>query len=95
VKVKFLHDWRYAFIPLLKIMKKKEMESWITLEVSIKFEDLIVDNNSETMNDFLEGTRDSIGESLNINPDNVKINMVKQEQPIWFDEFGMDEKVEA
>ena len=60
-------------------MKKKEMESWITLEVSIKFEDLIVDNNSETMNDFLEGTRDSIGESLNINPDNVKINMVKQE----------------
>ena len=95
MKVEFLHGWRYAFIPLFKIMKKKEMESWITLEVSIKFEDLIVDNNSETMNDFLEGTRDSIGESLNINPNNVKINMVKQEQPIWFDEFGMDEKVKA
>ena len=71
------------------------MESWITLEVSIKFEDLVVDNNSEEMDEFLERTKEKIGNSLDINSDAVKINMIKQEQPIWFDDFGLDEKVKA
>lgn len=71
------------------------MESWITLEVSIKFEDLVVGNNSEEMDEFLERTKEKIGNSLDINSDAVKINMIKQEQPIWFDDFGLDEKVEA
>ncbi len=71
------------------------MESWITLEVSIKFEDLVVGNNSEEMDEFLERTKEKIGNSLDINSDAVKINMIKQEQPIWFDDFELDEKVEA
>jgi len=74
---------------------KDKMESWITLEVSIKFEDLVVDNNSEEMDEFLERTKEKIGNSLDINSDAVKINMIKQEQPIWFDDFGLDEKVKA
>tara|TARA_R100000458_G_scaffold24802_1_gene22336 strand:+ start:56 stop:283 length:228 start_codon:yes stop_codon:yes gene_type:complete len=74
---------------------KDKMESWITLEVSIKFEDLVVGNNSEEMDEFLERTKEKIGNSLDINSDAVKINMIKQEQPIWFDDFELDEKVEA
>ena len=65
------------------------------MEVSIKFEDLVVGNNSEEMDEFLERTKEKIGNSLDINSDAVKINMIKQEQPIWFDDFGLDEKVEA
>ena len=65
------------------------------MEVSIKFEDLVVDNNSEEMDEFLERTKEKIGNSLDINSDAVKINMIKQEQPIWFDDFGLDEKVKA
>ena len=76
-------------------MSKKNMDSWMTIEVSIKFKDYVVGNNTEAMDDFIEGTKKSIGESLNIESEDVKINMIKQEQPLWFDDFGTDEKVEA
>ena len=61
-------------------MSKKNMDSWITIEVSIKFKDYIVDNNTKAMDDFIEGTKKSIGESLSIESEDVKINMIKQEQ---------------
>ncbi len=71
------------------------MNSWITIEVSIKFKDYLLENNTEQMNEFLENTKTSIGESLGINIDNVKINMVKQEQPLWLDDIDLEEKAEA
>ena len=71
------------------------MNSWITIEVSIKFKDYLLENNTEQMNEFLEDTKTSIGESLGINVDNVKINMVKQEQPLWLDDVDFEEKAEA
>ncbi len=71
------------------------MNSWITIEVSIKFKDYLLENNTEQMNEFLENTKTSIGESLGINVDNVKINMVKQEQPLWLDDIDLEEKAEA
>jgi len=71
------------------------MDSWITIEVSIKFKDYLLENNTEQMNEFLEDTKISIGESLGINVDNVKINMVKQEQPLWVDDVDFEEKAEA
>tara|TARA_B100001939_G_scaffold343153_1_gene355418 strand:- start:1204 stop:1434 length:231 start_codon:yes stop_codon:yes gene_type:complete len=76
-------------------MSKKDMNSWITIEVSIKFKDYLLENNTEQMNEFLENTKTSIGESLGINIDNVKINMVKQEQPLWLDDIDLEEKAEA
>lgn len=76
-------------------MSKKDMNSWITIEVSIKFKDYLLENNTEQMNEFLENTKTSIGESLGINVDNVKINMVKQEQPLWLDDIDLEEKAEA
>jgi len=71
------------------------MDSWITIEVSIKFKDYIVDNNTKAMDDFIEGTKKSIGESLSIKSEDVKINMIKQEQPLWFDDFDLEDKAEA
>ncbi len=71
------------------------MDSWITIEVSIKFKDYIVDNNTKAMDDFIEGTKKSIGESLSIESEDVKINMIKQEQPLWFDDFDLEDKAEA
>lgn len=76
-------------------MSKKNMDSWITIEVSIKFKDYIVDNNTKAMDDFIEGTKKSIGESLSIESEDVKINMIKQEQPLWFDDFDLEDKAEA
>tara|TARA_R100000234_G_scaffold95771_1_gene64048 strand:- start:238 stop:468 length:231 start_codon:yes stop_codon:yes gene_type:complete len=76
-------------------MSKNNMDSWITIEVSIKFKDYLLENNTEQMNEFLEDTKISIGESLGINVDNVKINMVKQEQPLWVDDVDFEEKAEA
>ena len=76
-------------------MSKKSMDSWITIEVSIKFKDYIVDNNTKAMDDFIEGTKKSIGESLSIESEDVKINMIKQEQPLWFDDFDLEDKAEA
>lgn len=76
-------------------MSKKNMDSWITIEVSIKFKDYIVDNNTKAMDDFIEGTKKSIGESLSIKSEDVKINMIKQEQPLWFDDFDLEDKAEA
>ena len=76
-------------------MSKKSMDSWITIEVSIKFKDYIVDTNTKAMDDFIEGTKKSIGESLSIESEDVKINMIKQEQPLWFDDFDLEDKAEA
>jgi hypothetical protein len=76
-------------------MSKKNMDSWITIEVSIKFKDYIVENNTKAMDDFIEGTKKSIGESLSIESEDVKINMIKQEQPLWFDDFDLEDKAEA
>ena len=45
--------------------------------------------------DFIEGTKKSIGESLSIESEDVKINMIKQEQPLWFDDFDLEDKAEA
>jgi hypothetical protein len=73
----------------------KKMDSWVTIEVSIKFKDFILDNNTESMDDFIEGTKESIGESLNVKSKDVKINMIKQEQPLWFDEIDLEDKAEA
>jgi len=71
------------------------MDSWVTIEVSIKFEDFILDSNTESMDDFIEGTKKSIGESLNVKSNDVKINMIKQEQPLWFDDINLEDKAEA
>ena len=57
--------------------------------------DYIVDNNTKAMDDFIEGTKKSIGESLSIESEDVKINMIKQEQPLWFDDFDLEDKAEA
>ncbi len=43
-------------------MSKKDMNSWITIEVSIKFKDYLLENNTEQMNEFLENTKTSIRE---------------------------------
>ncbi len=71
------------------------MDSWVTIEVSIKFKDFILDSNTESMDDFIEGTKESIGESLNVKSENVRINMIKQEQPLWFDDIDLEDKAEA
>jgi len=71
------------------------MDSWVTIEVSIKFEDFILDSNTESRDDFIEGTKKSIGESLNVKSNDVKINMIKQEQPLWFDDINLEDKAEA
>ena len=47
------------------------------------------------MDDFIESTKKSIGESLSIESEDVKINMIKQEQPLWFDDFDLEDKAEA
>ena len=73
----------------------KKMDSWVTIEVSIKFKDFILDSNTESMDDFIEGTKESIGESLNVKSENVRINMIKQEQPLWFDDIDLEDKAEA
>ena len=71
------------------------MNSWVTIEVSIKLKDFILENNTESMDDFIEGTKKSIGESLNVKSNDVKINMIKQEQPLWFDDINLEDKAEA